>query len=74
MERAVAKCSDRVTFWEGSFAGFAQLVAGSSLYVGYDSAAQHVAAACGVPLMSVPRLGFPAPRMFGTAGGLPVRG
>lgn len=63
VERAVAKCSGRVTFWEGSFAGFAQLVAGSSLYVGYDSAAQHVAAACGVPLMSV-FAGFPAPRMF----------
>ena len=53
----------RATFWEGSFAGFAQVIAGSSLYVGYDSAGQHVAAACGVPLISI-FAGFPAPRMF----------
>jgi ADP-heptose:LPS heptosyltransferase len=51
------------TFWEGSFAGFAKIIAGSSLYVGYDSAGQHVAAACGVPLISI-FAGFPAPRMF----------
>jgi ADP-heptose:LPS heptosyltransferase len=31
--------------------------------VGYDSAGQHVAAACGVPLISV-FAGFPAARMF----------
>jgi ADP-heptose:LPS heptosyltransferase len=31
--------------------------------VGYDSAGQHVAAAAGVPLISV-FAGFPAPRMF----------
>jgi ADP-heptose:LPS heptosyltransferase len=53
----------KVTFWDGSFAGFAQIIAGSSLYVGYDSAGQHVAAACGVPLISI-FAGFPAPRMF----------
>ena len=51
------------TFWDGSFAGFARIIAGSSLYVGYDSAGQHVAAACGVPLISI-FAGFPAPRMF----------
>jgi ADP-heptose:LPS heptosyltransferase len=51
------------TFWEGSFAGFAKIIAGSSLYVGYDSAGQHVAAACGIPLISI-FAGFPAPRMF----------
>ena len=45
------------------FAGFARVIAGSSLYVGYDSAGQHVAAACGVPLISI-FAGFPAPRMF----------
>jgi ADP-heptose:LPS heptosyltransferase len=39
------------------------VIAGSSLYVGYDSAGQHVAAACGVPLISI-FAGFPAPRMF----------
>jgi len=33
------------------------------LYVGYDSAGQHVAAAAGIPLISI-FAGFPAPRMF----------
>ena len=51
------------TFWAGSFAGFAALIAASRLYVGYDSAGQHVAAAAGVPLISI-FAGFPAPRMF----------
>ena len=63
VERAVQRSGAAVTFWEGSFAGFASLVAGSKLYVGYDSAGQHVAAACSVPLISV-FAGFPAPRMF----------
>ena len=31
--------------------------------MGYDSAGQHVAAACGVPLISI-FAGFPVPRMF----------
>ena len=62
-ERAVTESGARATFWEGSFAGFAQVIAGSSLYLGYDSAGQHVAAACGVPLISI-FAGFPAPRMF----------
>ena len=60
---AVAGSGAQATFWEGSFAGFAQIIAGSSLYVGYDSAGQHVAAACGVPLISV-FAGFPSLRMF----------
>jgi ADP-heptose:LPS heptosyltransferase len=63
VERAVAQSGARATFWEGSFAGFAQIIAGSTLYVGYDSAGQHVAAACGVPLISI-FAGFPVPRMF----------
>jgi len=33
------------------------------LYVGYDSAGQHVAAAAGIPLISI-FAGFPVPRMF----------
>jgi ADP-heptose:LPS heptosyltransferase len=44
---------DRVRFWEGSFAGFASLIAQCVLYVGYDSAGQHAAAAAGVPLISI---------------------
>ena len=53
----------RIQVWEGAFAPFAAQIAGSSLYIGYDSAGQHVAAACGIPLVSV-FAGFPAPRMF----------
>jgi len=60
---ALARSGVRAALWEGSFAGFASLIAGSRLYVGYDSAGQHVASACGVPLISV-FAGFPAPRMF----------
>lgn len=63
VERAAEHSGAPVSFWEGSFAGFAAFVAGSRLYVGYDSAGQHVAAACGVPLISV-FAGFPVPRMF----------
>ena len=63
VERAVAQSGARATFWEGSFAGFAQVIAGSTLYAGYDSAGQHVAAACGVPLITI-FAGFPTPRMF----------
>jgi ADP-heptose:LPS heptosyltransferase len=63
VERAAEHSGAPVSFWEGSFAGFASVVAGSRLYVGYDSAGQHVAAACGVPLISV-FAGFPAQRMF----------
>ena len=35
---------------DGSYASFASHIAQSHLYVGYDSAGQHVAAAAGVPL------------------------
>lgn len=63
VERAVERAGVRAEFWEGSFAGFASIVAASRLYVGYDSAGQHIAAASGVPLVSV-FAGFPAPRMF----------
>lgn len=48
---------------DGAFAPFAARIAGSRLYVGYDSAGQHVAAACGVPLISVFK-GFASERMF----------
>lgn len=63
VERAVAASGAHVERWRGSFAGFASIVANSRLYVGYDSAGQHVAAACGVPLISV-FAGFPCDRMF----------
>lgn len=63
VRRAVARSGVPATLWDGSFAGFASIIAGSRLYVGYDSAGQHVAAACGVPLISI-FAGFPSPRMF----------
>ncbi len=63
VERAVQRSGVRATFWDGSFAGFAAIIAASRLYVGYDSAGQHVAAAAGVPLISI-FAGFSVPRMF----------
>ncbi len=38
---------------EGSYASFASHILDSQLYVGYDSVGQHVAAAAGIPLVSV---------------------
>jgi ADP-heptose:LPS heptosyltransferase len=61
--RAVERSGVKATFWDGSFAGFAAIIAGAKLYVGYDSAGQHIAAAAGVPLISI-FAGFPVPRMF----------
>jgi len=54
---------ERVQCWDGAFAPFAAEIAQSRMYIGYDSAGQHVAAACGVPLVSV-FAGFASPRMF----------
>ena len=48
---------------EGSYASFASHIAQSRFYVGYDSAGQHVASACGVPLVSV-FTGYACDRMF----------
>lgn len=48
---------------DGSYASFASHILQSELYVGYDSAGQHVAASAGVPLVSV-FTGFPCQRMF----------
>lgn len=55
-ERALAleaKCRGALILWSGSFAPFAAAIGRSRLYVGYDSAGQHVAAACGVPRITV---------------------
>ncbi len=48
---------------DGSYASFASHILQSSLYVGYDSAGQHVAAAAGVPLVSIFK-GFASERML----------
>ena len=47
---------------DGAFAPFAAEIARSKLFVGYDSAAGHVASACGVPLISIAK-GFVSERM-----------
>jgi ADP-heptose:LPS heptosyltransferase len=62
VEAAIAGLPN-VRTWEGAFAPFAAQIAGSRLYIGYDSAGQHVAAACGVPLITV-FAGFPNERFF----------
>jgi ADP-heptose:LPS heptosyltransferase len=61
VRRAIGARQDRIRMFQGSFAAFAAIVARSRLYVGYDSAGQHAAAACGVPLVTV-FAGFPCPR------------
>lgn len=66
VKRAIAKSgapAKRVRTFRGSFATFASAIARSDLYIGYDSAGQHVAAAAGVPLLSI-FAGFASPRMF----------
>ena len=63
VERAVARAGSRITMWDGSFAGFAAHIQKSRLYVGYDSAGGHVAAACGIPLISI-FAGYASERMF----------
>jgi len=66
VERAINRAGappGRIATWDGAFAPFAARVARSRLYVGYDSAGQHVAAACGVPLVTV-FAGFTSERMY----------
>jgi hypothetical protein len=63
VERAVARAGPGVAMWDGSFAGFAAHIQRSGLYVGYDSAGGHVAAALGVPMISI-FAGFASERMF----------
>ena len=64
--RRVNELSSRISglqTFEGAYAPFASMISQAKLYVGYDSAGQHVAAACGVPLVSV-FAGYPSDRMF----------
>lgn len=53
----------QVSTFQGPFAEFALRIAAARLYVGYDSAGQHAAAALGVPLVTV-FAGFPCERFF----------
>jgi len=60
-ERVRRAAPDGVQLFHGSFASFAARIAKSRLYVGYDSAGQHAAAACGTPLITI-FAGSPSPR------------
>jgi hypothetical protein len=62
--RAIAGIApERVHLRQASFADFAAIIQASDLYVGYDSAGQHVAAACRIPQLTV-FAGEPCERMF----------
>jgi ADP-heptose:LPS heptosyltransferase len=58
--RAITRSGAKAQTWDGSFAA---MIARSKLYVGYDSAGQHVAAASGTPLIAI-FAGFSCSRMF----------
>lgn len=60
---ATGLAADRIGLHQGSFASFAAMIAASGLYTGYDSAGQHVAAALGIPLITV-FAGYASDRMF----------
>jgi ADP-heptose:LPS heptosyltransferase len=60
---AVVEGLPGVQTFSGAFAPFAASIAKSKLYCGYDSAGQHVAAACGTPLLTV-FAGYASLRMF----------
>ena len=47
---AFMRACGSVESWSGAYAPFAAAISKAKLYVGYDSAGQHVAAACGTPI------------------------
>jgi hypothetical protein len=53
----------RLLVWDGSIGRLAALIARSDLYIGYDSAGQHIAAAAATPCVTV-FAGYSAPRML----------
>ena len=61
--RRLASAEPSIAIHSGSYASFARAIQRACLYVGYDSAGQHVAAAAGVPLVSI-FAGYPSDRMF----------
>ena len=61
-ERVERALPDGIGTLDGAFAPFAAEIARSRLFVGYDSAAGHVASACGIPLISIAK-GFVSERM-----------
>lgn len=66
VEQAIAHsgaAAGQIETWLGPFAPFAREIARAPLYVGYDSAGQHVAAAAGTPLRCL-FAGAPSQRFF----------
>jgi ADP-heptose:LPS heptosyltransferase len=63
MNAAAGIPESRLHLCRGSFAAFAAIIQSSHLYIGYDSAGQHVAAACGIPQITI-FTGEPCERMF----------
>ncbi|MCC6263379.1 MAG: hypothetical protein IT169_07370 [Bryobacterales bacterium] len=66
VRRAVAESgipAGRIETLSGSFANFCRVIRQASLYVGYDSAGQHAAAAMGVPAITLFK-GYPNERMY----------
>ncbi|HYM11266.1 MAG TPA: glycosyltransferase family 9 protein, partial [Bryobacterales bacterium] len=59
---ALPTADAEVVAWRGSLAGFGALIGASDLYIGYDSACQHIAAALGVRTIDI-FAGFRSPRM-----------
>ncbi len=43
----------QIIFWEGGIGSFAALISCSDQYVGYDSSGQHIAAALGIPVLTI---------------------
>ncbi len=60
---ALLEAGSHAAMFTGSFAAFTKRIAQSALYVGYDSAGQHAAAALHVPLVAV-FAGHVSQRMF----------
>jgi ADP-heptose:LPS heptosyltransferase len=52
-----------IVVWQGRIGMLAALIGESNLYIGYDSAGQHIAAALGVPCIDL-FAGFTSPRML----------
>ena len=61
--RRLASAEPSIELHSGTYVSFARVIQQSRLYVGYDSAGQHVAAAAGIPLISI-FAGYPSDRMF----------
>lgn len=58
-----AKMDADLLVWSGRIGFLAALISQSDLYIGYDSAGQHLAAALGVPCLDI-FAGYSAPRML----------